>query len=141
MAISVSVVDGEIQETASSSSSLSGSEKSGGTLGKDAFLQLLVTQMKYQDPLSPTDNTKNTIPATRIPGTISFNPILIINTKNEITIKIPNTATKISLVNNLSYLIIFLYLSDLSIADTLEHRSYFLPTNVSVKSILFLINQ
>ena len=58
MAISVSVVDGEIQETASSSSSLSNTGSTGGTLGKDAFLQLLVTQMKYQDPLSPTDNTE-----------------------------------------------------------------------------------
>ncbi len=27
-------------------------------LDKDAFLQLLVTQMQYQDPLSPTDNTE-----------------------------------------------------------------------------------
>lgn len=27
-------------------------------LGKDAFLQLMVTQMKYQDPLQPTDNTQ-----------------------------------------------------------------------------------
>lgn len=26
------------------------------TLGKDAFLQLLVTQMRYQDPLDPMDN-------------------------------------------------------------------------------------
>lgn len=58
MAISVSVVDGEIQETAASSSSLSNTGSTGGTLGKDAFLQLLVTQMKYQDPLSPTDNTE-----------------------------------------------------------------------------------
>lgn len=30
--------------------------KSSDTLGKDAFLQLLVTQMKYQDPLDPQDN-------------------------------------------------------------------------------------
>ena len=27
-------------------------------LDKDAFLQLLVTQMKYQDPLQPTSNTE-----------------------------------------------------------------------------------
>ena len=30
----------------------------GSTLDKDAFLQLLVTQMKYQDPLEPTENTE-----------------------------------------------------------------------------------
>lgn len=28
------------------------------TLGKDAFLQLLVTQMRYQDPLDPQDNSE-----------------------------------------------------------------------------------
>ncbi|HEX3031763.1 MAG TPA: flagellar hook capping FlgD N-terminal domain-containing protein [Bacillota bacterium] len=28
----------------------------GSELGKDAFLELLVTQLRYQDPLSPTDN-------------------------------------------------------------------------------------
>lgn len=27
-------------------------------LGKDAFLQLLVTQLRYQDPLSPMDNSE-----------------------------------------------------------------------------------
>lgn len=30
----------------------------GSVLDKDAFLQLLVTQMQYQDPLAPTDNTE-----------------------------------------------------------------------------------
>lgn len=58
MAIAVSVVDGKIQETASSGSDISNSSESGSTLGKDAFLQLLVTQMKYQDPLDPQDNSE-----------------------------------------------------------------------------------
>jgi flagellar basal-body rod modification protein FlgD len=29
-----------------------------GALGRDAFLQLLVQQMQYQDPLAPEDNTQ-----------------------------------------------------------------------------------
>lgn len=33
-------------------------KKSNSTLDKEAFLQLLVTQMKYQDPLEPTSNTE-----------------------------------------------------------------------------------
>lgn len=33
-------------------------DKGGGTLDKDAFLKLLVTQMQYQDPLEPTTNTE-----------------------------------------------------------------------------------
>ena len=32
------------------------SVKDNSALGKDAFLQLLVTQMQYQDPLNPQDN-------------------------------------------------------------------------------------
>ena len=34
------------------------STKSNNSLDKDAFLQLLVTQMQYQDPLEPTSNTE-----------------------------------------------------------------------------------
>ena len=47
----------KIDSTASSSSSKS-SKSSGSEMGKDEFLQLLVAQMKYQDPLEPTDNTQ-----------------------------------------------------------------------------------
>lgn len=32
--------------------------KPGGEMGKDAFLQLLVAQMKNQDPLNPTDGAQ-----------------------------------------------------------------------------------
>ena len=33
-------------------------KKANATVGKDAFLQLLVTQMRYQDPLNPADGTE-----------------------------------------------------------------------------------
>ena len=37
---------------------LNDTSKSSSSLDKDAFLQLLVTQMKYQDPLNPSSNTE-----------------------------------------------------------------------------------
>jgi flagellar basal-body rod modification protein FlgD len=42
--------------TSSSDNALTGAVQS--ELGKDAFLQLLVTQMQFQDPLNPVDNTE-----------------------------------------------------------------------------------
>lgn len=51
------VVDGQIVENASQSS-LSTSSTSSNGMDKEAFLQLLVAQMKYQDPLEPTSNTE-----------------------------------------------------------------------------------
>jgi flagellar basal-body rod modification protein FlgD len=51
-----SVKDGTIQNTSTSTTKTS--TKAGGELGKDAFMQLLVTQMQYQDPLNPSDNTQ-----------------------------------------------------------------------------------
>lgn len=48
------VVDGKVD----SPSSLQEERKVGSQLGKEDFLMLLVTQMKYQDPLEPTDNTE-----------------------------------------------------------------------------------
>lgn len=50
-----SVTNGIIEQTKTTSQK----EKSGyNALGKDAFLQLLVTQMKYQDPLNPNTDTE-----------------------------------------------------------------------------------
>lgn len=57
--ISAVVKDGVIQKSTASENSLSSKNvKSGSSLDKDAFLQLLVAQMKFQDPLEPTDNTE-----------------------------------------------------------------------------------
>ncbi len=59
MAIVAQVENGKLVESASQSS-LSGKIKTGtgSEMDKDAFLQLLVAQMKYQDPLEPTSNTE-----------------------------------------------------------------------------------
>ena len=53
------IVNGEIQKNgvAASEAKNTASAKS-GDLDKQAFLNLLVTQMKYQDPMEPTDNTE-----------------------------------------------------------------------------------
>ncbi len=56
--VSASVVDGILQQTATTSSDKSKKTSGGSSLGKDDFLQLLVAQMKYQDPLEPTSNTE-----------------------------------------------------------------------------------
>lgn len=52
------VEDGKVVDTSASGNSQSSTKKSGSTLDKEAFLQLLVAQMKYQDPLEPTSNTE-----------------------------------------------------------------------------------
>lgn len=46
----------QYQATTSATDASTGT--AGSALGKDAFLQLLVTQLKNQDPLSPTDNSQ-----------------------------------------------------------------------------------
>lgn len=52
-------VDGVTYDAASyAASQTSTTTTSNDTLGKDAFLQLLVTQMQYQDPLDPQDNSE-----------------------------------------------------------------------------------
>lgn len=61
MAVIQQIKNGEFVDTSASTTSLSSSNSStqaGGALDKDAFLQLLVAQMQYQDPLEPTNNTE-----------------------------------------------------------------------------------
>ena len=64
MALSAAITDGKISsgitEVDKTSQKIvdNGPKKAGGNLDKDAFLQLLVAQMQYQDPLEPTDNTQ-----------------------------------------------------------------------------------
>ena len=56
--VSATVKNGEIVTSASQDSlSAKGTDKN-SSMDKDAFLQLLVAQMKYQDPLEPTSNTE-----------------------------------------------------------------------------------
>lgn len=56
MGVSAIIEDGMV---VNATSTVSKETKKGDTaLGKDDFLQLLVAQMKYQDPLEPTSNTE-----------------------------------------------------------------------------------
>lgn len=57
MSLVAPVEDGKFVQSASQSS-LSKTKEAGNDMDKDAFLQLLVAQMKYQDPLQPTSNTE-----------------------------------------------------------------------------------
>lgn len=57
MALFAPVEDGKIVET-TSQSSLKKANSANSGMDKEAFLQLLVAQMQYQDPLEPTSNTE-----------------------------------------------------------------------------------
>lgn len=57
MAAVAQIENGKIVES-TSAASLANAIKDKSTLDKDAFLGLLVAQMKYQDPLEPTSNTE-----------------------------------------------------------------------------------
>lgn len=59
MANIAQVVDGKIVESTTQESLKNSKKASGNTLDKEAFLQLLVAQMKYQDPMEPTSNTES----------------------------------------------------------------------------------
>lgn len=57
MALTAPVENGKVVET-ESQNSLKNKSKTSNGMDKDAFLQLLVAQMRYQDPLEPTSNTE-----------------------------------------------------------------------------------
>ncbi len=58
MAAVAQVENGKIVESQTASSIANSTTKDKSKLDKDAFLGLLVAQMKYQDPLEPTSNTE-----------------------------------------------------------------------------------
>lgn len=58
MGVVQQVEDGKFVNSNSAASLAGESVKASNSLDKDAFLQLLVAQMKYQDPLEPTSNTE-----------------------------------------------------------------------------------
>lgn len=57
-ALMAPVVDGKVVETDSQNSLKKANTADKNGMDKDAFLQLLVAQMQYQDPLEPTSNTE-----------------------------------------------------------------------------------
>lgn len=52
------IVDASAAANSESTKKTKASENTTSGLGKEAFLQLLVAQMQYQDPLQPTENTE-----------------------------------------------------------------------------------
>lgn len=56
--ISAPYVDGELVTNTSQIAKKETTASSSSSMDKEAFLQLLVAQMKYQDPLEPTSNTE-----------------------------------------------------------------------------------
>ncbi len=59
MGVVQEVKDGKfVEQQTAASLAKKNEKKTGSNLDKDAFLQLLVAQMKYQDPLEPTSNTE-----------------------------------------------------------------------------------
>lgn len=57
MAISAQIIDGKVYAK-TTPDNLSENTVGTSTMGKDQFLQILVAEMQYQDPLEPTSNTE-----------------------------------------------------------------------------------
>ncbi len=58
LGIQASVVDGKLDYKATSITEDKTARRGSTDLGKDAFLQLLVTQMQNQDPMNPSTDTE-----------------------------------------------------------------------------------
>lgn len=58
MSLVAQIENGKVVESASQTSLKKANQSSSSGMDKDAFLQILVAQMKYQDPLEPTSNTE-----------------------------------------------------------------------------------
>lgn len=56
MSVIAAIKDGKLVDSVTTSKE--NDKRANSSLDKDAFLQLLVAQMKYQDPLEPTSNTE-----------------------------------------------------------------------------------
>ena len=76
--------------------------KANDELGKDAFLQLLVAQMKYQDPLDPQDNSEY---IAELANFSSLEQMTNVNTKLEELATVINNIDTSVLVGQLSSMI------------------------------------
>lgn len=58
MAINATLIDGKVVSNYTSEDNLSEKKTGSDSLNKDAFLEILVAEMQYQDPLEPSSNTE-----------------------------------------------------------------------------------
>lgn len=78
MSMAIRATQAATGTTAEAGSAMSGAGVAGGALGKDAFMKLLITQLKNQDPLSPQDGTQM---ATQLATFTSVETLQSINSK------------------------------------------------------------